>query len=124
MWLFFDGGFVSIVEFRVPGAWTPKRGDGPPVGDLLVRARARADLEKFCKIAMAHKVPIEETLANDYRFRARLARVAVLRAMTFLVEELDYPNFKSRVYETQGAERAGIYGDVWHECQHIDDRYR
>lgn len=102
MWVFFDGGFVSIVQFK-------------GTDELLVRARVRTDLETFVKLtghAMASKA-ITETPNNDYRFRMRIARVAVGRALAKIATAINYPNFKDQVKETQGQDRANIYHDVW-----------
>jgi hypothetical protein len=103
MWILFDGGFVSIVEHR---EWP---------GRLCVRARVRADLVKFCKVAKVVNgdARIQETPEADYRFRVVLAKNVVARAMVKLVEFIDYSNFKTRVAESQGVARAHLYHDVW-----------
>lgn len=51
----------------------------------------------------------------DYRYRTVVARSVVARALARVVDDVDYPNFKDRVHESQGMERALIYSNVWTE---------
>lgn len=99
MWLITTRGFYSVVA------------DHCERGNVLVRARAREDLE-----ALAGLIPgldIEETLERDYRFRASVPREVWSAAAAALAEEIDYPNFKNAVAERQGPGRAHVYSDVW-----------
>lgn len=113
MWVFFEGGFVSIVEDT----------QAPDGDTLLVRARARDDVLAFCRFAQARPGVIS-TPQSDYRYRARLPRAAVARGCAAIAMGVRYPNFKSRVAATQGVERAHVYSDVWAAALPIDERYR
>jgi hypothetical protein len=114
MWLFFDGGFVSIVE-DTQSLSSPRA--------LLVRARAKVDLENFLGMARS-RAAISTTPANDYRFRASVTRKEVAAAIALIATRIDYSNFKDQVRESQGIERAHIYGEIWAAGLQIDDRRR
>ncbi|KDB52899.1 hypothetical protein X805_15030 [Sphaerotilus natans subsp. natans DSM 6575] len=103
MWLLTPIGFFSIVC---------KPNDGSD-GMLTVRSRNQADLENLREHWLPELGEILVTRGNDYRYRARAPREAVARAMSRAIEALDYDNFKSRVWRTQGSERAHVYGEVW-----------
>lgn len=110
MWLFFDGGFVSIVANI--------RNDN----ELLVRARDRADLQAFLKLGgsvMATRV-IDVTPERDYRYRVSLARPFVAQVIARAAASVDYSNFKERAHERHGHERAHIYGRIWSDALAID----
>lgn len=112
MWVFFEGGFVSIVEDRQSGEDL-----------LLVRARSKDDLIAFCRAAGA-KPGIIRTDGSDYRYRVRVPRRTVRRALTRIAEDISYSNFKDRVHVKQGPERAGIYARIWQDALPIDERHR
>jgi hypothetical protein len=102
MWILFDGGFVSIVHK-----------DCPP-GSLLVRARVRKDLVAFITMGRPGPMPkIVRLPEADYRFRAVVPRPIVKRSLAAIADAVDYPNFKDRVHESQGIERARVYSNVW-----------
>lgn len=111
MWVFFDGGFVSIVEDQQSGEDL-----------LLVRARSKEDLIAFCRAA-GSKPGIIRTDGSDYRYRVRVPRRTVRRALTRIAEDICYPNFKDRVHVKQGTERARIYADIWQAALPIDERH-
>ncbi|WP_354699030.1 hypothetical protein DSM112329_04734 [Paraconexibacter sp. AEG42_29] len=109
MWIFTTSGFLSVV--------TPA--DRP--GDLLVRARVRADLEAFCD-ATGAPAPIE-TPARDYRWRTFVPAATFATYLAGQAEAIDYGNFKSAVAARQGHDRAHRYHDVWsvmHDLQLAD----
>jgi hypothetical protein len=99
MWLMTTFGFFSVVQ---------KPGDER----LTVRARCETDLD-----ALRARVPAlgatDRKSGSDYPVRARIARADFALAMSDLVRELDYANFKSAVARRQGHERAHTYGKVW-----------
>jgi len=99
MWLFFDGGFVSVV--RKPG---DRR--------LCVRARVAADLDRF-RAYCPELSAVEADAGTDYPFRCWASRAAVARAAGQVVRGISYPNFKDRVAEVLGGERAVLCGRVW-----------
>ena len=103
MWLLTPFGFVSIVQ---------KPGDAQQ-GTLTVRARVREDLESLRHCYLPGLGEIHESHSNDYRFRAQAPRRQVSAALSAVVDDLGYSNFKSQVSKEQGAARAHLYHDVW-----------
>lgn len=99
MWIFTTSGFYSIVRHRQ----NPKH--------LLVRARARADLEKFVREAppLEGEILILETPDADYPFRCEVHADVVADWIDAEVTLIDYDNFKAAVPRT----RARVYGKVW-----------
>lgn len=95
MWIYTEAGFYSIVEDRE----TP--------GLLLVRARVKGDIERLWP-----KAKVEHTPESDYAFRARIPRSTVSKVLAQETKDIDYNNFKDRVYH-QDKERAYWYGRVW-----------
>lgn len=99
MWLFTPRGFFSVVaDHDVPDS-------------VLVRARAREDLEALREVAP--HVEIRETPGRDYRFRTTLSRTDWSVALVVLAAEINYANFKDEVARRQGSGRATVYGRVW-----------
>lgn len=101
MWIFTPFGFLSVVSDRND----PKK--------LLIRARARVDLENFKALYCKRLGPIENSPRADYPFRARVGRVAFTYAMGRVIDDLKYPNFKSAVTAKQGSVRHDVYMRVW-----------
>ncbi len=112
MWLITPVGFFSVV--RKPGDAKNKT--------LTVRARVREDLEALKTGFLPELGEIAESSTNDYRFRAVAPKAAVAKAMAKLVDDLDYPNFKSEVAKKQGQARAGVYHDVWDVLYRLQKR--
>ena len=105
MWLFTTQGFYSVVADR----------DDP--GRVLVRARAREDIE-----ALARLIPDVEPFADDgadYEWRAFVSREEWGRATAELVEAIDYDNFKNAVRDRQGSKREHLYHEVWHKMREL-----
>lgn len=103
MWLITPTGFFSIVQ---------KPGDAA-ANTLTVRARVRQDLVALREQFLPGLGEIEESRANDYRFRAVAPRAQVAVALAEMIHRLDYGNFKSQVAKVQGPERAHLYHGVW-----------
>lgn len=101
MWIFTPFGFLSVVSDRND----PKK--------LLIRARARVDLENFKNLYCKRLGQIENSPRADYPFRARVGRVAFTYAMGRVIQDLLYPNFKSAVTAKQGDVRHNVYMQVW-----------
>src|SRR4051812_36506166 len=99
MWLLTPRGFYSVVADREQPDW------------LLVRARARDDLESLAELVSG--LAIEYTPERDYAWRTRMTRRNWEQLAALLGSEIDYPNFKNAVAAAQGPERAAIYGRVW-----------
>jgi hypothetical protein len=114
MWLFSAIGFYSVVALR----------EHPDA--VVVRARAREDLEKLRE----HVLPdleIVETPQRDYAYRAVVARDEWGHAAEQLALAIDYPNFKNAVARRQGPQRAARYTEVWsvmYELQLADRQNR
>jgi hypothetical protein len=102
MWIFLPFGFFSIVA----------KGKN----ELVVRGRARADLEAFAqRVAGAEgTIPeIVEHAGTDYAFRFEATRADVTRVLsTFIAVDLDYGNFKDEVAK-HDAPRCNLYHEVW-----------
>ena len=101
MWLVTTQGFYSVVAHRT----RPEH--------LLVRARAREDLE-----ALRLQIPsieLNEDPSADYRWRAEVHREDWRRALIQLVDRIDYDNFKDAVARRHGMKREAVYHRVWRE---------
>jgi hypothetical protein len=99
MWVFTTEGFYSVVAHRTRP------------GYLLVRARAREDLEAL-KARIPSLEPFEDASA-DYRWRAEVKASDWQNALAELGGAIDYDNFKNAVGERQGSDRARVYSGVW-----------
>jgi hypothetical protein len=94
MWIFLNNAFLSIVD------------KGDKTGQtLLVRARRHEDIKRVFPDA-----DIVEGAGTDYRYRARVDRKIVARAIADSVRDIRYPNFKSSVEDRS---RHDAYMDVW-----------
>ncbi|MEJ7784664.1 MAG: hypothetical protein WKF96_07660 [Solirubrobacteraceae bacterium] len=101
MWLLTPSGFLSIVR------------DTRTDGHVLVRARTREDIEAIAQRLAPDEPEIVHTPERDYAFRISIPRETWAAVAGELASEIDYPNFKDRVAEVQGNERARLYGEVW-----------
>lgn len=95
MWLFFNDSFLSIVHKPGDGDW------------LTVRGRVPGDIE-----SVFPGVEVVADAGTDYRFRARVPRDKVGRAVTERISALDYANFKNSVRDPH---RHDAYAGVWQE---------
>lgn len=101
MWIFTPQGFFSVVADR----GSERR--------LVVRARVRRDLDRLRAGVLPRLGPIREGAGTDYPYRASTARTDFGRALIKIVDETDYFNFKQRIGETLGPDRAALYGEIW-----------
>ena len=106
MWMFTTIGFYSVVAH----AEEPRT--------VIVRARARADLENLRREHLPD-LEIIENGGTDYAFRAYVSRDEWEHAARQMAEAIDYPNFKDAVVARQGFERAGFYVEVWETMQRL-----
>jgi hypothetical protein len=113
MWLITEFGFYSIVQ----------KPDDAARGTLTIRGRVRQDLE-YLRTVISDLSAIEEDTRADYRFRATAPRESVATAMAAMVRALTYPNFKDRVAEVQGDQRAMLYYSVWAALARLQQRPR
>jgi hypothetical protein len=117
MWIMTSFGFFSIVEAE------RRRPTLMEEDDLIVRARVRSDLVRFCAeagIKPGRKTSIETTPERDYRYRVRMSRHNVAKALIGAVMDLHYPNFKDKIHRGE-PHRAHIYGDVWRDLLQLKD---
>lgn len=103
MWIASEIGFFSVVA---------KPWDRPR-GTLTVRARVREDLDALRSKYLPDLSTTKYDPGADYWYRGVAPRASVMSAMAALVGDLDYPDYKSRVEEVQGIERATVYASVW-----------
>jgi len=94
-WIFLNDAFLSIV--RDPRAKNPHT--------LLVRARAKGDIERAFPRAKVVSTP-----NRDYAYRAYIQEAQVAAAIAFRITGIDYGNFKSSVVED---DRHDAYMRVW-----------
>ena len=106
MWIFTTIGFFSVVAHA----------DEPRT--LIVRARARADLDNLRREHLPD-LEIVEDGGTDYAFRAFVNRDEWEHAAQQMANAIDYPNFKDAVIAKQGFERAGFYVEVWEVMQRL-----
>ena len=93
MWIFTSKSFISVVQ---------KPGDT----DLLtVRARIKDDIENVFPDAK-----VEANKGTDYKYRAKVPREAVAKALHDQAMSVDYANFKSTV---KTKKRHDAYMSVW-----------
>ena len=107
MWLLTKFGFFSTVR---------KPGDD----HLTVRARSAADLDRLRDQYLPSLGPTVEGAGTDYPYRARASTEEFAKAMSDIVRDLDYSNFKSEVGRRMGPGRSHIYGRVWSELCAIE----
>lgn len=105
MWVFTKVGFFSAVEGDLEEGQTEPR--------LMVRARVKGDLEALRSQYAPELGPTLEWPGRDYPYRAFISKQHFAEAMVRAVLDLDYGNFKSKVAEVQGYDRAHLYGGVW-----------
>ena len=103
MWLITPEGFFSIVQ----------KPEDKAEGALTIRARVADDLDRLRNTALPELGPTIRGAGTDYRFRAKAPKSAVAAALAWMVETLDYSNFKSEVARQHGSKRAHVYHDVW-----------
>ncbi len=102
MWIFLNDSFLSIVAHQ----------DRP--GFLLVRARAKGDIERVFQQAAVRP-------GHDYAYRAEIEREQVTAILARRIEGIDYPNFKNSVRER---DRHDVYMDIWEKMLAFQDRRR
>lgn len=105
MWLFLkDAGFFSIVEK-----------DDCQKGEVVVRARCRADIDKLRKgllIGYGFKGKVIETPTADYACRMYVPKEIMAGYLSKAVMEIDYDNFKDTI-PSKDRLRHDAYFDCW-----------
>jgi hypothetical protein len=102
MWIFLSNSFISVVQ---------KPGD---TDMLTVRARIKGDIENVFPDAN-----VEANKGTDYKYRARVPREAVAKALHDQIVGVKYSNFKSSVKSTK---RHDAYMRVWSAMFGVQDR--
>lgn len=107
MWIFTEDSFLSVVRH-----WDfPER--------LLVRARIREDLVRFCRLAGVDESGIHENPLFDYRFRVEVPEETFIHFMVKAIKLLDYGNFKDRACDNPDdpprvrEKRDRVYHQIW-----------
>lgn len=115
MWTFTQTGFYSVVAYDAgrDGMRLEVPSGTSPDALLLVRCRARADLDALLSVLELSPQRAASSPRADYPHRAVLTRDEWARFLSREVEALDYPNFKSRVSAAQGDRRHAAYMRVW-----------
>ena len=112
MWLITNFGFFSIVQKQ----------DDSKLGTLTVRSRVLEDLEslkeQYFKQTMGE---IQVNTGTDYKYRAKVPREAMAGAMSQIIKDLNYTNFKNSVAENQGYKRASVYSKLWETLYNLQD---
>ena len=110
MWLFLPFGFFSVV-FK----------DCAPAS-VLVRTRAREDLDRLIERLDVGGIQIKHTPDADYPYRAEIPRRSLtLLFECFLEDDLTYDNFKDEVARVGGPMRAMPLHDVWETMHAVED---
>ena len=100
MWLFTNFGYFSIVQ-------------KPGTSDLTVRTRVKSDLEALRAQYLPDLGPTMGKAGSDYPWRATVPHQALAAAMSQIVMDVDYSNFKNEVAAKQGMGRSTRYHKVW-----------
>ncbi|TXH37990.1 MAG: hypothetical protein E6Q94_02150 [Burkholderiaceae bacterium] len=111
MWLMTPIGFFSIVQ----------KPDDRIRNTLTIRARVKSDLEALRQGYLPDMGEILAHQGTDYRYRAVASKTSVASALSQLIADLDYDNFKDEVQHVQGDERARTYGEVWCALYRLQD---
>lgn len=98
MWLFTDNGFVSAIRYD----------NNKP--EITVRARDKQSLEELIERTGAKVITRHDT---DYPHRVIIDESEWTDYVAEKALNIDYSNFKSRVYQTRGKDFAHLLSDVW-----------
>lgn len=113
MWIFTRDGFFSAVKDQYCGE-----------NELMVRARVRDDLERFCDREALDPNDIMEFPQADYRFRIKVPRGRWIAYVGTMAHDIDYPNFKGTVI-SRDHDRHTAYMECWralHDWQVVAQR--
>jgi hypothetical protein len=106
MWIFTETGFVSAVEDR----HNPQ--------NVSVRARDKVSL---VAVSAATGEPILRSPDGDYPYRVFISKDAFAAWLADEASQIDYRNFKGRVFDTRGHEFAHELGRVWSVMLAVED---
>ena len=101
MWLLTPFGFFSVVKHRTRDC-------------LIVRSRVHLDIRAMRDALPSVVSEPAHTPDADYPYRLEVTRAVLADAVReFVLNGIDYDNFKNEVARVQGRKRASIYGSVW-----------
>jgi hypothetical protein len=106
MWIFTETGFISAV----------RKPEYPDV--ITVRARDRQSLEALASKA---NVEIKRSPNGDYPYRVFVGDGPFIEWFLDRGAELQYENFKNRIYQTRGSDFARALGNVWSAMLAVED---
>jgi hypothetical protein len=111
MWIFLPFGFFSIASHR----------ERPH--NVLVRARVRADLERFVeRLYTTSKPAIVHTPNADYPYRAEVSKLELASLLEYFVEdELTYDKVKPAIASGSGPERSDTMLGIWNSTFEFED---
>lgn len=98
MWIFSETGFVSVV----------RKTDRPDV--YTVRSRDTLSLDPLAAFA---KTEIIETPYGDYQYRIFVEPAVFTEWLADQASDIQYDNFKNRVYKTRGRKFVEALHEVW-----------
>ena len=108
MWLFSETGFMSAVV------------DLKDKNKMIVRGRDKKSLEALAKFA---RVKILDTPERDYPHRVFVSKKKYAEWVMNTIEEMEYNNYKSRMYQTRGAEFTHSLSEVWSVMHQVEEGY-
>lgn len=89
-------------------------------GQIQVRARVESDLDSLRQAYAPELGPTIATPSADYPYRAFLSLGEWSTVCGRIAEDVDYGNFKAKVAEVQGYDRAHIYATVWSDLLKLE----
>lgn len=108
MWLFSETGFVSAVV------------DTQNKNKMIVRGRDRKSLEPLAKLA---RVKILDTPQRDYPHRVFVSKKKFTEWVVRNISSMEYNNYKSRMYQTRGADFTHSLSEVWSVMHQVEEGY-
>lgn len=108
MWTFTETGFTSAVQNR----------DNPEL--LVVRGRDLLSLEPIT--ARFPNLQITSSATSDYPHRIIMTKTEYAQYVVDAITDLNYPNFKNRVYQTRGQKFAHLLSNVWSTMLGAEDQ--
>lgn len=109
MWLFTETGFVSAVVENPNKSKTR----------MSVRSRDKKSLEPLAKMA---KTEIVELPNRDYEYRVYVEKNVLTEWVSESISQMEYGNYKSRMYSTRGADFTHSLSDVWSVMLGVSDK--
>ena len=106
MWAITQTGFVSAVAHRDDSNF------------LMIRAR---DAESLRPLVEQTGVAVTATPRGDYPYRITITRDQFADWMVASVNDIHYPNFKSRAHTTRGYEFTHALHRVWEVMHDVED---